>query len=112
LEAGTRRGYIWPNVANLNTGFTTILGPNSELCLHNWIEGNWSASSRHQGGAHVCMGDDAIKFVTDSIDTGDDSMLLNGSTPQERIDAGDASPYGLWDALGTCANRETIDQEL
>ncbi len=105
VDAGTRRGFIWSNVANLNTGVTTTLGPNSPMYINNWNEwtdGNWSVSSRHQGGAHVLMADGAVKFITDSIDTGNSAFLLNN------MPAGAESPFGLWGALGTRASREVL----
>ena len=54
----------------------------------------------------------AVKFVTDSIEAGNQtsgSVWLNGTGPQS---PGSASPYGLWGALGTRANSEVIDEEL
>ena len=77
---------------------------------HN--EGVLPPSSRHQGGVHVLMADGAVKFITDSIEAG------NSKAPPVRHDgwvinpAGSKSPYGLWGALGTRANKELIDGEF
>jgi prepilin-type N-terminal cleavage/methylation domain-containing protein len=104
--AGSGRGFCWASSANVHSGMTTTLSPNSELCLASRLlssEGNWSASSRHQGGVHVLLGDGAIKFVTDSIDAGD------GTFPMQNIIGGQASPYGVWGALGTRAIREVFE---
>lgn len=109
LLAQMGRGYIWASLANLHTSFTTILGPNSEVCLtggDEWTEGNWSASSRHPGGVHVLMCDGAVRFVTDSIEAG------NGNATSFHVTPGIQSPYGLWGALGTRANKEVIDGEF
>jgi hypothetical protein len=57
------------------------------------------------------MSDGSIKFVTDSIEAGDDSatvVTLGGTGPSS---AGSSSPYGVWGALGTRAAREVIDLE-
>ena len=55
------------------------------------------------------MGDGAIKFITDSIESGGGAMVShNGSGGT--LPPGSQSPYGLWGALGTKASRETIDQ--
>lgn len=85
-----------------NTGVMTNLSPNKEVCVRRWYEGggSFTVSSRHQGGAHVLMGDGAVTFITDSIDAG------NSRAPA--VNAGDASPYGLWGALGTRGNKETV----
>ncbi len=106
---GIRRGFSWAAYANLYTSVTTSLPPNTELCLHNrneWTEGNWSVSSRHQGGAHVLMCDGAVKFITDSIEAG------NSNFPVATMISGQASPFGLWGALGTRASREVISSEF
>ena len=111
------RGYKWAYGLTIFTGITTILPPNAPVVydtssttatdIFRW--GIWSPSSRHQGGCHVLMGDGAIKFITDSIESGGGPMVShNGSGGT--LPPGSASPYGLWGALGTKASRETIDQ--
>jgi len=105
ILSGLGRGYCWASSENLHSTMTTILSPNSELCLASWTpsaEGNWSASSRHQGGVHVLMGDGAVKFVTDSIEAG------NSTFPILNVAAGQTSPFGVWGALGTRANKEIV----
>ncbi|MEM1225268.1 MAG: DUF1559 domain-containing protein [Planctomycetota bacterium] len=120
------RGFKWACGFNLFTGFQTILPPNSEICGSQNGNGNagvayeniMSASSRHQGGAHVLMGDGAIKFITDSIEAGDSNnatVRQGGSAAPEPTFAtvpGSPSPFGLWGALGTRASREVIDEEI
>ncbi len=107
------RGYSWAFGMPLHSGVQTILPPNRELCTsNNWFHDQVvSASSRHQGGCHVLMGDGAVKFVTDSINagTGDLPSVGNftGAAP-----AGSPSPYGLWGSLGTRAAKEAITQEF
>ncbi|TWU46096.1 hypothetical protein Poly51_54910 [Rubripirellula tenax] len=65
-------------------------------------------SSRHSGGVHVLMGDGAVKFITDSIEAGSRNagMVWNGATGIGPRAPGKESPYGLWGALGTRANKE------
>ncbi|TWU31195.1 hypothetical protein Poly41_63860 [Novipirellula artificiosorum] len=62
-------------------------------------------ASRHQGGCHVLMGDGAVKFVTNSIDTGNLNSRPVGVTGGPL--AGSESPYGLWGALGSVSAKET-----
>lgn len=94
------RGYRWGDGRLQYTGFQTILPPNSPSCFRgsDASQGISSAGSRHQGGAHVLMADGAVKFITDSVEAGN-----RRATPRN----GEASPYGLWGALGTRAAKET-----
>lgn len=111
LRPTRARGFMWANAKPVYTGVVTILPPNSEICgADNADDLNLlaSASSRHQGGAHVLMGDGAVKFVTDSIEAGNanaGSVWQNGTGGQA---PGAQSPYGLWGALGTRASSEVI----
>ncbi|TWU57054.1 hypothetical protein Poly51_29750 [Rubripirellula tenax] len=114
-----KRGYNWSDGRALRTSFNTILPPNNEICQGgaDGSAGVFTVSSRHQGGAHVLMGDGAVKFITDSIEAGASSaasVWLNGtnSAPPIANVPGSASPYGLWGALGTRASSEVIEEEL
>jgi len=112
-----QRGYRWASGYNIHSGITTILPPNRESCTHGsnggtWRPGIYGASSRHQGGAHILMGDGAVVFITESIEAGDQThgmIVWNGMGDRA---PGNASPYGLWGALGTRANAEVIEEQL
>lgn len=120
------RGYKWALGYCIYSGVTTILSPNSELCneaASNGLGGSaqpgtYSPSSHHQGGVHVLMGDGAVKFISDSIESGDPSNSTVHEAGSATADPsfpsipGSKSPYGLWGALGTRANREIIDSEF
>ncbi|WP_345684776.1 DUF1559 domain-containing protein [Novipirellula caenicola] len=126
--AERQRGFVWSFGNAMNTGFHTILPPNSEICASDWVnasggssggaywgEGVYSVSSRHQGGVHVLMGDGAVKFVTDSIEAGQRShaTVRQGGTAADPVHAttpGSPSPFGLWGSLGTRAGKEVIDE--
>jgi prepilin-type N-terminal cleavage/methylation domain-containing protein/prepilin-type processing-associated H-X9-DG protein len=120
VEGG--RGYKWANSGTIYSAMNTILPPNSEICSDENAtanagatrEGVFPPSSRHQGGAHVLMGDGAVKFITDSIEAGDSrngTVRQNGVAtpePSKPTIAGSQSPFGLWGALGTRASSETV----
>ncbi|EMI43306.1 DUF1559 domain-containing protein [Rhodopirellula sp. SWK7] len=107
------RGFKWADANQMYSGFFTILPPNDMYCgRHNAKDLSFPApmSSRHVGGGHILMADGAVKFITDSIEAGSrnaGNVWLNGTGTQA---PGSASPYGLWGALGTRANKETIEE--
>ncbi len=104
------RGQRWADGHFHETSIGTALSPNSPSCLrfNDAFDGTLTATSYHSGGAHALMGDGAVKFITESIDTGNSDsrpVSMNG-TPF--LPAGSASPYGVWGAMGTIANAEVI----
>ena len=113
------RGFRWHSGYPSNTGFNTILPPNSATCATqpgDWFpdrdSGVFSISSRHQGGSHILMADGAIKFITDSIEAGNQEAAPVRWDGTGVSAPGSASPYGLWGALGTRASKEIISTEL
>ncbi|WP_037229508.1 DUF1559 domain-containing protein [Rhodopirellula baltica] len=106
----------WADARPYYTAFHTILAPNGANCVHDGGDGNHSgvistAGSRHAGGAHVLIGDGAVKFITDSIDTGNlEASTVGRDSPA--LPPGSQSPYGVWGALGTRDVKEVVDFEL
>jgi prepilin-type N-terminal cleavage/methylation domain-containing protein/prepilin-type processing-associated H-X9-DG protein len=93
---------LWHSGLAPHVGFNTILPPNSPNCLGDTYGDVWaltSATSYHPGGVNVLLGDGAVRFISNSIDTG------NLSAPQPTTGA---SPYGVWGALGTRSGGETV----
>ncbi|TWU47799.1 DUF1559 domain-containing protein [Rubripirellula reticaptiva] len=110
------RGYMWAYGGPVTTGFNTMRPPNKATCL-GWRglreTGALPPSSYHQGGCHVLFADGAVKFLTDSIEAGNQSSqpVKLGNVAPAPV-PGAQSPYGLWGALGTRASKETISEEL
>ncbi|TWU01255.1 DUF1559 domain-containing protein [Stieleria varia] len=106
----------WADSRPYYTAFHTILPPNSPSCVHDGGDGNHSgvistAGSRHSGGAHVLMGDGAVVFMTDSVETGNlEANTVCRDAPG--LPAGTASSYGLWGSLGTRDMKEVIEEQL
>ncbi|EMI57093.1 DUF1559 domain-containing protein [Rhodopirellula sallentina] len=111
------RGNVWGDGLGLFTQVCTVFPPNApsfqrEGGVATGKGGIFTMGSRHQGGCHVVMGDGSVRFVTDSIESGDLSIGFVGTTAPGAPPAGSASPYGLWGALGTRGGKEprSIDE--
>ncbi|MDZ4685699.1 MAG: DUF1559 domain-containing protein [Planctomycetaceae bacterium] len=68
-------GYSWVMGENCCTQYNHVAVPNSKSCAGTGFTGSMtnmamqvSANSLHIGGAHVMMGDGAVRFVSDSTD--------------------------------------------
>lgn len=110
-NAYQRRSASWSDGRPYYTGFNTVRPPNSYVVGRG--ENNdciVPPSSRHQGGVHVLMGDGAVKFITDSIESGNQSEIPYSEQWNNQL--GKESPYGVWGALGTRASKETISTSL
>ena len=92
-------GTNWVEGRVESNAFHTILAPNSGSCGSS--DNQWSdsgaplvtASSNHPGGVNATFADGSVRFVTDSIDTGD--LTQDKNAPRG------PSPYGVWGAMGT-----------
>jgi prepilin-type N-terminal cleavage/methylation domain-containing protein len=108
----TSPGYRWGDGAAFFAGVTTILPPNSAVCMIGdpaWQNGGghyqagiWTATSEHVGGVHCLLADGSVRFVSENIDSGNQSAVAPADT------ASGPSPYGVWGALGTKAGNETV----
>ncbi len=98
--AGTRAFDGAPPFTTVNT----VIAPNGPSCKNgndnnHDRDGIMTMSSRHAGGAHVVLADGAVRFISDSIDTGNQTANPVTSGP---------SPYGVWGALGTVGGSEDL----
>ncbi len=99
-----------------------MLPPNGPNCNTGNNDGNHpgiisTAGSRHTGGAHILMGDGAVIFMTDSVESGDPELPTvcvqrSGTIFPITGLPGSKSGYGLWGALGTRDSSETITEAL
>ena len=106
--AGRARGMRWADGVALFSGVNTILPPNHAIVVSSAqhdSSGYFTASSRHQGGAHVLLADGAFAFVSNSVEAGD----TKAPTPYVGSpSASQKSRYGIWGAMGTRASKELV----
>lgn len=103
-----RVGTIWAAGHPMISGFNTILPPNSPNCANGrgeWNDGLFSAKSYHPGGVQSVMCDGSVRFVTETIDSGNLAMQ-----EADRASAYIASPYGAWGAMGSKDGGEVVQQ--
>ena len=87
------------------TAFNTVLPPNSPTCISNLVQEGWwedscviPPSSHHPGGVNLALGDASVRFISDTIDSGDPTLF--------EVTSG-YSPYGVWGAIGSKEGGET-----
>jgi len=102
----TGKGRIWTQASPIYTGFNTILPPNAPFCIgaNNGRMALATPSSYHPGGVHGCLVDGSVRFISETIDTG------NLSAPLREEDGSrnkGPSHYGVWGGLGTVDGGET-----
>ena len=104
---GDITGRSWSGGFMTATGFNTVLGPNQPTCMNGNGEWQWGIlppNSFHPGGANVSMADGSVRFVSETIDTGDLSLPeATRQTPPVR-----RSPYGVWGAVGSKDGGEPV----
>lgn len=104
------RGHSFADGRPLSTGFSTVMPPNSPACTTfatNNTGGGSGAngaapSSHHKGGVNVLFADGSVKFVSDTVDCGNQAYF---STNGE-VTTGE-SPYGIWGAIGSINGGES-----
>ncbi|WP_044301494.1 DUF1559 domain-containing protein [Rhodopirellula sallentina] len=118
-DVARSRGAAWASGLAMHTGVLTVFPPNAPSFQRGnsgqaagGAGGIFTMGSRHQGGCHVLMADGAVKFITDSIESGDLNSAPVGVPHSTAPPIGAESNYGLWGSLGSRASKETIDAEF
>ena len=85
-------------------GFNSVLPPNGPSCSdgasHDSATHVIPPTSHHPGGVNALMCDGSVRFVSESVDTGN----LAADDPA----GSQESPYGVWGAMGSIFGGESI----
>ena len=97
-------GVKWGHGAMSHIGFNTVLPPNGPSCAEASNDNTTNGmvhppTSNHPGGVNAAMGDASVRFISETIDTG--NIYAAAATQGE-------STYGIWGALGTKDGGETV----
>ncbi|MFO0941873.1 MAG: DUF1559 domain-containing protein [Pirellulales bacterium] len=87
-------------------GFATMVAPNGPSCHWGTVDGNeqmGTLSSRHPAGAQVAYVDGSVRFVSQTVDTGDQT-IDDIQAPASR-----RSPWGVWGAMGSAYGGEAAN---
>ncbi|MDA1040990.1 MAG: DUF1559 domain-containing protein [Planctomycetota bacterium] len=104
-SVAARAGRDWMFARSAFNGFNTVAAPNSPGCnsgnSHDSAHHLIPPTSRHPSGVNVAMADGAVRFISETISTGDLSLPNVSSGP---------SPYGVWGAMGTTDGGEAVSE--
>ena len=99
-----RFGVRWTDANPMYCAFNTVFPPNAPACADGGSYGDSThlvipPASRHPGGVNVSMVDGSVRFIGNTINTGDltQRQPLTGQ-----------SRYGVWGALGSRAGGESL----
>jgi prepilin-type N-terminal cleavage/methylation domain-containing protein/prepilin-type processing-associated H-X9-DG protein len=96
-------GRQWANGMPVRNAFNTVFPPNAPSCVSGTSAETSNVviapTSNHPGGVNVAMGDGSVTFISETIHSGDPTLI--------EVTMG-ASPYGVWGALGSKAGGEAV----
>jgi prepilin-type processing-associated H-X9-DG protein len=108
-----RFGTLWMDGQPERVGFNTVLPPNGPTCTDDTnvnADSGYSPaglaippSSNHPGGVNCMMADASVRFMSETINTGN---LVSGVIQP----TSGPSQYGVWGALGSRAGGESVSQ--
>ena len=98
------KGWRWGDSRLKFSSFATYVPPNGVSCKTN--DDQWAgmaASSYHTGGVNVGLGDGSVNFCSDSINVGNQALMLGEDRGYRGRSSAYTGPstYGIWGSLGS-----------
>jgi prepilin-type N-terminal cleavage/methylation domain-containing protein/prepilin-type processing-associated H-X9-DG protein len=96
-QVQARFGIAWQDAQPMYVAFNTVLPPNAPACADGGTYGDSThlvipPASRHPGGVNGVFADGAVRFISNTINTGNLNARQGISGP---------SVYGVWGAMGS-----------
>ncbi len=105
IADGIIRGNLFCDGRVTRAGFQCLLPPNSPSCVNNGDNsftraGVMSATSRHPGGVNAGLFDGSVRFVSQTI--------ASGNASNTQAICGGMSTYGVWGAMATIGQGDSV----
>jgi prepilin-type processing-associated H-X9-DG protein len=99
-----RFGIAWQDGQPMYVAFNTVLPPNAPACADGGSYGDSThlvipPASRHPGGVNAALVDGSVRFISNTINTGNLTRRQTITGP---------SQYGVWGALGSRDGGEAV----
>jgi prepilin-type N-terminal cleavage/methylation domain-containing protein/prepilin-type processing-associated H-X9-DG protein len=98
-------GGQWSDGQAESVGFNTVLPPNAPSCGTGLNRDSQQVvlppNSYHPGGVSSAFADGSVRFISDTVDTGNLGTAVNNKSTG-------ASPHGVWGALGSKGGGEGL----
>jgi len=110
------KGHRWGDSRYQFTTFVAAVPPNGVSCFPQTdIWSMMAASSHHPGGVSVGWGDGSVSFISESINAGNQALILGEDTRGGADGGGNAftsytgpSTYGVWGAIASARGGESL----
>ncbi len=102
-------GHAYQCGYEIATAFVTAMPPNSPHCVTgsspDTANATLTVSSYHSGGVNIGMADGSVRFISDTINVGNNFSTTPSMNYSNAIGE---SPWGIWGAMGSVNGGESV----